>query len=653
MTVIEDFDAITLKDKSLSVVVGAGVTGFDEELVLDGSSTQTLIVHDAAGQLVDSGIFDSDGDGKLDTEVDMVDADGTRYRMGQVQKQGQDYTLTMELFVVSVLRDQRGHIRIARNTLTHVEFARKLVNDAADAAGVDFGFITGPPGPQERAALAKANAKIDAAQSRSQLAIRSARARRDQNREPGIADDASLKVKNLPATAEQRHVMDVVMTEATRHNPPPKALLALVGAIIVECDFRNVQGSGPDAVSFGVIQAIPGLSAGVDGTFTRAQALDIQYSVRSALLPPGPTSKGGIIRLTTEHPDWTPGQIAATAINGGGDPDYASKVNGWQSEAQDIIDAYTGGGRVPFANDDVTSTELLRIPQLTRGTQQSPNEDSWTCMRRIAADYGYRCFAIGDDVYYISDEALMHSRPQATLSEDSPGVDSIDWEWTPRKQVNTTTITCRAEAWQVPPGAVVLLQDVALGSGRWLVSSFRRSRFSDAAEVEVIRKTSLLKPRIPLEQYPIRMRSPDGSNSVLESSTTGRAARVVNAMYAAAGRIADRAFPYTYGGSHNSSFAGPYDCSGLVSAVLHAGGLVDIPLDTVALGAFGLPGAGQYVTIWVNPAAGRDGHTFIEFPTAPAEHRFIEANAPGGTIAGWRSTHDTGGVYEARHPRGL
>ncbi|MCW2951031.1 MAG: Peptidase, partial [Conexibacter sp.] len=230
------------------------------------------------------------------------------------------------------------------------------------------------------------------------------------------------------------------------------------------------------------------------------------YSVKSALLPPGPTSKGGLIKLTNEHPEWTPGEVAARAINGGGDPQYAAKCNSWAAEAAKTIKTF-GGGDVPYATATAgkaattRNESLLRTPQLVRGTQQDRNEDSWTAMRRIAADYGYRCFAIGNDVYYISDEALMRSRPHVTISEASAGVDTIDWEWTPRKAVNTTTVFCRAESWQTPAGAVVLVEDTHLANGRWLVSTYRQSRFEPNATVELIRGTSLLKPRVTLEHY--------------------------------------------------------------------------------------------------------------------------------------------------------
>src|SRR5512142_3342091 len=58
--------------------------------------------------------------------------------------------------------------------------------------------------------------------------------------------------------------------------------------------------------------------------------------------------------------------------------------------------------------------------------------------------------------------------------------------------------------------------------------------------------------------------------------------------------------PYVWGGGHGGW--GPqsgYDCSGFVSAVLHAGGYLSSPADTTSLPSQPgmLPGPGQYVTI--------------------------------------------------------
>jgi len=58
--------------------------------------------------------------------------------------------------------------------------------------------------------------------------------------------------------------------------------------------------------------------------------------------------------------------------------------------------------------------------------------------------------------------------------------------------------------------------------------------------------------------------------------------------------------PYIYGGGHASFTAVGYDCSGSVSYVLHAGGLLATPLDSEQFLQYGLAGTGNWITIYTN-----------------------------------------------------
>ncbi len=73
--------------------------------------------------------------------------------------------------------------------------------------------------------------------------------------------------------------------------------------------------------------------------------------------------------------------------------------------------------------------------------------------------------------------------------------------------------------------------------------------------------------------------------------------------------------PYVWGGGHDGW--GPqsgYDCSGFVSAVLHAGGYLSTPQDTTTLPtSAGIEsGPGQYVTIYDRDESGQAGHVIVE-----------------------------------------
>jgi hypothetical protein len=71
--------------------------------------------------------------------------------------------------------------------------------------------------------------------------------------------------------------------------------------------------------------------------------------------------------------------------------------------------------------------------------------------------------------------------------------------------------------------------------------------------------------------------------------------------------IAAKNYPYVWGGGHNSSFSGPYDCSGAVSADLHAAGLLGSPEVSGNLMNWGQPGYGKEFSIFASPE-----HVFME-----------------------------------------
>jgi peptidoglycan hydrolase-like protein with peptidoglycan-binding domain len=105
----------------------------------------------------------------------------------------------------------------------------------------------------------------------------------------------------------------------------------------------------------------------------------------------------------------------------------------------------------------------------------------------------------------------------------------------------------------------------------------------------------------------------------------GSAQEMIAAMVAAANKIDRAHYSYRWGGGHNPSFSGPYDCSGAVSAVLHAAGLLNSPMVSGGFMRWGRPGPGA-VTIYANA-----GHVYMSI-----NGRFFgttRANPGGG--AGW------------------
>jgi hypothetical protein len=120
---------------------------------------------------------------------------------------------------------------------------------------------------------------------------------------------------------------------------------------------------------------------------------------------------------------------------------------------------------------------------------------------------------------------------------------------------------------------------------------------------------------------------------------------------------------YVWGGSHTESPTpanGPFDCSSAVSHLLQVGGFGNPTMATPELAAWGEPGAGRWVTIFVKPYGG-EAHTFIRFSpeVTPASERywgtsgFVEPGHGPGFIP--EPTFDAGYLsgFVMRHPPGL
>jgi hypothetical protein len=114
---------------------------------------------------------------------------------------------------------------------------------------------------------------------------------------------------------------------------------------------------------------------------------------------------------------------------------------------------------------------------------------------------------------------------------------------------------------------------------------------------------------------------------------------VVNAI-AAANAIRKR--PYVWGGGHGSFESRGYDCSGAVSYVLHAAGMLSSPLPSGPLMSWGLPGKGHWISVMANA-----GHAYAVI----AGLRFDTSSygSGGGSGPRWRGTKRPPKGFAVRH----
>ena len=103
--------------------------------------------------------------------------------------------------------------------------------------------------------------------------------------------------------------------------------------------------------------------------------------------------------------------------------------------------------------------------------------------------------------------------------------------------------------------------------------------------------------------------------------------------------------PYLWGGGHRSFKAKGYDCSGAVSFVLHAAGLLKRPLASGPLArSWGSPGVGQWITVYANR-----GHVYVVIAGLRWDTSAVGEPLNAGSGPRWRSTARTTTGYTAKY----
>jgi len=118
---------------------------------------------------------------------------------------------------------------------------------------------------------------------------------------------------------------------------------------------------------------------------------------------------------------------------------------------------------------------------------------------------------------------------------------------------------------------------------------------------------------------------------------------IVKQVIAAANQIRHR--PYVWGGGHLSWSSRGYDCSGAVGYVLHAAGLLDVPMVSGQLESWGEPGPGRWITVYANAE-----HVFM----VVAGLRFdTRDDPPGASGPRWHRAWADPSKFVARHEAAL
>ena len=100
------------------------------------------------------------------------------------------------------------------------------------------------------------------------------------------------------------------------------------------------------------------------------------------------------------------------------------------------------------------------------------------------------------------------------------------------------------------------------------------------------------------------------------------APKKVRQMIAAANEIEDK--PYRWGGGHASFKSKGYDCSGAISYVLNAAGLLKSPLNSTGFMSWGKKGKGTWLTVYAH-----GGHAYAVIAGLRWDTSMTAGNGPG------------------------
>jgi cell wall-associated NlpC family hydrolase len=484
--------------------IADAVTGGELERTIEGASTLTLELHDPHRKVIRHKA--------LLRSVDF-EFDKTWWRLVKVSKSADTVTLTFEDRDVAYLRRHKGPRKVYRKKHTRAQFVRMLVREVGRrAAEGKKGKLVGKqrirfycPEVNERQPIGKPKEKNEPHRRR--------RAERDTRRQRGLSNSeaSNLTVQGKRATPEQRRNGQRVLDVADQLGAGPKATKALMEAVIVESWLKNL--SYGDADSIGILQ----LRVSLHG---RAAASSIEKSCR-LFLTRGFTGRGGAIALAREHGDKSAGWVAQQ-VQGSAYPDRYDQVG---DEAAEWIEAY--GGASGTDTGGTSEPPRRKRYEFSRGEPGRP-EDSWTCIQRLASEVNWRCFMDRGTLYFVSESRLRKSSARYIVSEHAEGVNWIDFDLDYGKVDSELRMSCRADLFNMRIGSVVVVRDMGLANGRYLVSTVRRGIFDADTEVTLKRPT----PKLPEPQAETRTRT--------GGSRAGQGDVTITAGGSGAGTLRDR-----------------------------------------------------------------------------------------------------------------
>ena len=442
---------------------------------IEGASTVSLTLNDRYGLIK--------GSGRLGRKVD-IKIDGLWFRLVKVQKTGFQISLTFESREVAVLRTYNSFRSSVWGGITRARFVQILINEVKE---FKIPFIC----PELKYSSVEKKTTRQKAQERDvgmgmwMVAINRAQ-----------LDGKPLTIKGATPNSTQLRNCDTVLQvceDVLQGNVHKRKLMVcamMTGIVEAQCHNKR-EGHG---TSVGFFQQTAN-----NGWGTEDERMDLLHSTREFLKR--------AVEIDKAEPKKGYGQLCQ-AVQQSAHPDRYGK---YQSEAERLVTAFGIAGGDSTSDADIWKNnnmdELLNIGgesvvqqtgvdkyQFMRGRPKSreklaEKEDTWTCITRLADEVKWRCFEVSGAIYFISEPRLFKSSPRGRISEDSDGVDWINYDYDIGKKNAQVTLEARLDRWMAPPGSVIEIHDSGPANGRWIVNDINRSIFDSKAQV------TLKKPR--------------------------------------------------------------------------------------------------------------------------------------------------------------
>lgn len=549
---IESFKAEMRNKMSIQLV--DAITDAGVSLDFGAASSIYVVVEDDEKRTIENS-------GIIARKVD-VNVDGVWWTLVSCEKQGRSLTLTFEDRSINVLRYYNKVIMANRANVTRRQFIKRMLDEPKEIKieyvipELDTVQPVSDVGPNQILVNAQGSPLVS-----------------PPTPVKGVSDAAKLTVKGAPANAQQIANANAILRQGISMGASRKVLVASIDTAITESQITNLLGGDRDSVGVFQQRKSQGWPATRDIPTDAAAFFQLAIKIDQS----NPAISIPMLCQSVQHSAFSDGS------------NYAS----WTSEADAFVTAFglppsvdpsalaaaPNGGSIGN-NNQVTDQQILSAAQsgtfFMRGQIAQKNssyiltkEDSWTCISRLSSEENIEAFAVRGVIYIASTHYIFEGNSVMTISEDTPGIDTIDYDLDEGKKQATVTVKAHTRRWVAPPGTLITIEKHAPVDGKWIVDSYKRSFYDNIATIELIKARPLLPEPTVLATLPAGFTGPQQPPGGARN-----AGPTTNPNVLAQGVIAyaqsQLGVPYKWG----SELPGvAFDCSGLTQAAYNSVGI--------------------------------------------------------------------------------